>query len=246
MVDTKGEQFSLHGEAKAVFNIASSKELAVNARFLGVTEEFRTEGVTENVLGEVGVKMCVGGTTRTAEVAPDGAVVLDGGKAMQPGTVVLGEGSSLTLRVHRCSKPKQAEAAESELADCAWSTSDKADDAAHFTTPHRQLLVEHQGTTVEVNVNYLRERAAGTIFPFLEVQLAAGAQAGPMHGLLGQKAGALPGSKTVQVGIYGKQQATGYVGGLQGEGMIEGVYTDYMERDGDLFGSNHGFNEFQC
>merc|ERR1711988_713341 len=127
------------------------------------------------------------------------------------------------------------------MSTCKWVTDGAQDaEAELFSTPHRQLVVQHGELVIEVVANFLKASESDELFHFLEVTMHG--QEAEMHGLLGQNA-ALPMKQQVQVGVFGKELSE-YKGGVQGEGAIQGVYTDYEVSD--LLSSDFAYSLFQC
>merc|ERR1712196_228772 len=92
-------------------------------------------------------------------------------------------------------------------------------------TGHRQVVLSQGQLSVKVLVNFLTKQ--DQVFRFLEVTVKG--QHSEMHGLLGQGASS-PQPHAVEVGVFGKQ-VSAYQGGVQGEGMIQGIFTDYQVTD---------------
>jgi len=226
-----GQIYSVHGSAGAVFNILSAQGLNVNSKFVQVPQEFRTEDITDNVLGTVGVKFCSG---KALTVDRSGSVDLDG-KQLAAGEHKLGPETMVTVKDHFC--------LSADMTNCQWTT--KAAPTGAVMTGHRQIVVQHGSTEFSVIVNFLMDEGS-EVFHFMEVTIQKIQE--PAHGLLGQNAFQASTTKhQVEVGVFGKTVSPqGYQGGLQGEGMIAGVWTDYQELDGNLHGSNFGFNEMKC
>lgn len=246
--DVDGQISSFHGKANGTFCLVSTKNINVNAKFISVPAFFRNPDMTENVLGDVAITMCGDGERHSVLMDHAGVAHVNGKELPVGHHSIMGGAASLTLKNHRCKQPMVDQ--DSQELECEWVAEESKTPVGMYLTPHRQLLVtQRDGLTVEVNVNFVKPHTdatefTGQVFHFMDLNLY-GQPPGEMHGVLGQKARATSkGARRVEVGMFGKQQESSYVGGLQGEGVIEGVWTDYMVPD--LFSSGHAFNMFQC
>merc|ERR1719231_350492 len=108
--------------------------MSANARFLEVPHKFRTEDITDNVLGSVGIALCVDGAQQNVTVSAEGVVAVQG-QELEVGEHKLAQGTSLTLKHHVC-RPN--------FTDCQWRLDEKVPQGM-MTSPHRRLVVEQHG-----------------------------------------------------------------------------------------------------
>lgn len=230
-----GDFYSIHGDSSKMLNLLSTPSMSTNVQFANVPAHFRTDDLTGNVIDAVGIMLCVGGENHKISMFSDGEVSMEG-KVVQSGHHQIDTNTSITVKNHFCRDDQ-----EHGSTDCEFSTG--LAPSGFFSTAHRQLTVAYKGTTLLVTVNLVSSPTSPGhgMFRFLEVQLQ-GAKA-PIHGLLGQNA--LQGKLTpsVEVGVFG-QGMSDYKGGMQGEGMIDGVWTDYIEKS--LHSSQFAFSEYKC
>ena len=84
---------------------------------------------------------------------------------------------------------------------------------------------------------------ANNTFRFLEVKKKLSGQPLAMHGLLGQRVNLDDkGSQSLSIDVHGPAMAMEQVQGKQGEGFIQGHFSDYQEKGDDLFGCGFSYN----
>jgi len=221
-----GDHLCVHGTNGSKYNLLSAETLSVNAQFVEVPSQINTPAISDNTVGRIGMLVC--GVEGGFVVERNGLVHFQG-QELQPGEHVIANGTSITVKTHQCD-PKM---------NCGWTTQALP---GNTLTEHRQVVLNHGKVIVTVNVNFLQ--SMDDVFPFLEVTM--GGKYGKMHGLLGQGASGSASSveqRAVEVGVFGKTVSE-YQGGVQGEGMIEGVYTDYEVAD--LLSTDFAFTAFEC
>lgn len=266
-----GQQYEVTGEHGKVFNLLTSETLQINSEFRAVPQQFQKMGLTKTVLGDTAC-MVKGDSTDLLFVGANGTVLLNG-ERLSYGNHSTPNGIRLTYKRYTCSKVQQRSLLASAPQICKWAYELQANEV---DIAFQKLVLEYTGFNIVFLTNFVQvtpphvHRAFGEFIGMLLMQQAnwtsslnqmrflqinvkrAPSSLALWHGLLGQHShphalnhSLLP--RTLHVDAYGSDYMVEYPSTHpQGEGVIDGLYTDYQERKNQLFGCSFAYNMFSC
>jgi len=249
--------------------------MIVNGKFAEVPADFKVQDITDTVISDIGITICSDAGmhtnyvqfTQTGNVSLNGLPVAAGERVIVPGTDASVEVNQILCSLdadgstlcdwQNASHPQPAQYAPLMFDTWIHTPDFDLNIVRNFVVP---TYMDHPLKTVQKSINTNSERSEieghSTLmqrmlvsedlqFGFLKMEVKTHHNDVQLHGLLGHRA---VNADAVEPSVVKATSVTGdiTVGGHQGEGVIEGHYTDYKMANQDLRAQDFKFSTFTC